>query len=129
MTCRMVHTLPISAAMSLPRWRRPIALLFMMAAAMPMAFATWAALLNNFVIDVAQFDGADIGWLHTVREIPGFFAVGVIAIIMFIHEQILGLVALLLLGVATTLTSWFPSQAGILTVTIHCLIGFIIIKL
>ena len=55
-----------------------------MAAAMPMAFATWAALLNNFVIDVAQFDGADIGLLHSVREIPGFLAVGVIALIMFL---------------------------------------------
>ena len=72
MTCRMVHTVPISAAMSLPRWRRPIALLFMMAAAMPMAFATWAALLNNFVIDVAQFDGADIGCCTAYAKFPDF---------------------------------------------------------
>jgi hypothetical protein len=47
---------------------------------MPLAFATWSALLNNFVIEVAGFDGSDIGWLHTVREIPGFLAIGVIAI-------------------------------------------------
>ena len=50
-------------------------MLFLMAAAMPIAFATWSALLNNFVIEVAQFDGSDIGWLHTVREIPGFLAI------------------------------------------------------
>ena len=124
MTCRMVHTVPISAAMSLPRWRRPIALLFMMAAAMPMAFATWAALLNNFVIDVAQFDGADIGLLHSVREIPGFLAVGVIALIMFIREQVLGIIALILLGAATAVTAWFPSMGGILTITMLSSIGF-----
>ena len=110
--------------MSLPRWRRPIALLFMMAAAMPMAFATWAALLNNFVIDVAQFDGADIGLLHSVREIPGFLAVGVIALIMFIREQVLGIIALILLGAATAVTAWFPSMGGILTITMLSSIGF-----
>ena len=90
----------------------PTTLLFLMAAAMPVAFATWSALLNNFVIEVADFDGSDIGWLHTVREIPGFFAIGVIAIIIFMHEQVLGLVSLLLLGVATALTAQFPSWAA-----------------
>ena len=59
-----------------------MALLALMAAAMPIAFATWSALLNNFVIEMAGFDGADIGWLHTVREIPGFLAIGVIFIII-----------------------------------------------
>ncbi|WP_019954793.1 MFS transporter [Yoonia vestfoldensis] len=109
---------------SLPLWRRPIALLFVMAMAMPVAFATWSALLNNFVIEVAQFDGSDIGWLHSVREIPGFFAIGVIALIMFIREQVLGLVALIMLGTATAVTAQFPSLAGILTVTMLSSIGF-----
>jgi len=97
-------------AQSLPIWRRPIALLFVMAIGMPLSFATWNALLNNFVTDAANFDGSDIGWLHTVREIPGFFAVGVIAIIMFMREQVLGLVSLIMLGVATAMTAWFPSM-------------------
>ena len=81
-----------------PFWRRPIFLLFVMALAMPIAFNTWSALLNNFVIEVADFDGSDIGWLHTVREIPGFLAIGVIALIIFIREQVLGLVGLIMLG-------------------------------
>ncbi|WP_439154978.1 MFS transporter [Yoonia sp.] len=109
---------------SLPLWRRPVSLLFLMAMAMPVAFATWSALLNNFVIEVAGFDGGDIGWLHTVREIPGFFAIGVIALIMFIREQVLGLVALIMLGVATALTAQFPSMGGILTITMLSSIGF-----
>ena len=78
----MSKTMPLENARTLPLWRRPVTLLFLMAAAMPVAFATWSALLNNFVIEVASFDGSDIGWLHTVREIPGFFAIGVIAILM-----------------------------------------------
>ena len=107
-----------------PFWRRPIFLLFVMALAMPIAFNTWSALLNNFVIEVAQFDGSDIGWLHTVREIPGFLAIGVIALIIFIREQVLGLVALSMLGVATALTAQFPSMGGILTLTMLSSIGF-----
>ena len=108
----------------MPFWRRPITLLFLTAAAMPVAFATWSALLNNFVIEVASFDGADIGLLHTVREIPGFLAVGVIALLMFFREQILGLIALVLLGVATAVTAQFPSMGGILTITMLSSIGF-----
>jgi MFS family permease len=120
----MTQTTPLADARHLPLWRRPRTLLFLMAAAMPIAFATWSALLNNFVIEVAQFDGSDIGWLHTVREIPGFLAIGVIAIIMVVREQVLGLVSLLLLGVATAVTAWFPTLGGILTITMLSSIGF-----
>lgn len=115
---------PLAQAAALPAWRRPIALLLLMAFAMPIAFATWSALLNNFVIEKAGFDGADIGWLHTVREIPGFLAVGVIAIIIFMREQVLGVVALILLGVATALTGFFPDIGGILVLTMLSSIGF-----
>ncbi|KAA0916673.1 MFS transporter [Aquicoccus porphyridii] len=120
----MSKTVRLDQAQSLPFWRRPVALLFLMAAAMPIAFATWSALLNNFIIEVGRFDGSDNGWLHTVREIPGFLAIGVIAIIIFVREQVLALVSLILLGVATALTAFFPSMAGILTITMLSSIGF-----
>ncbi|QGX99287.1 MFS transporter [Roseovarius faecimaris] len=118
---RIVH---LADAHTQPFWRRPVTLLFLMAMAMPVAFSTWSALLNNFTIEVAGFDGSDIGWLHTVREIPGFLAVGVIAIIIFMREQVLGLVSLVLLGVATAITAWFPTMGGILTITMLSSIGF-----
>lgn len=111
-------------AASLPIWRRPVSLLILMAMASPIAFATWLALLNNFVIDVANFDGVDIGLLHTVREVPGFLAVGVIAVLLFMREQVLGMVALVLLGAASAVTAWFPSLYGILTITMLSSIGF-----
>lgn len=119
-----MQTVRLIDAQSLPLWRRPVTLLFLMAAAMPIAFATWSALLNNFVIEVANFDGLDIGWLHTVREIPGFLAIGVIVLLMLFREQVLGLVALVLLGAATAVTAQFPSMGGILTVTMLSSIGY-----
>ena len=109
---------------SMPFWRRPVFLLVLMSAAMPLAFNTWSALLNNFVIEQAGFTGVEIGWLHTVREIPGFLAIGVIALIIFIREQVLGLVSLLTLGVASAVTAWFPTFGGLLIVTLISSIGF-----
>lgn len=120
----MLKPMPLSEAQSLPFWRRPVTLLFMMALTMPIAFNGWSALLNNFVIEVANFDGADIGLLHTVREIPGFLAVGVIAVIIFVREQVLAMISLMMLGVATAVTAWFPSLGGLLFVTLFSSIGF-----
>ncbi len=120
----MAQFVTLEEAKSLPFWRRPVALLFLMATAMPIAFSVWVLLLNNFVIEVAKFDGFDISLLHFVREIPGFLAVGVIAIIMFMREQVLGLVSLILLGAATALTAQFPEIGGILVLTMLSSIGF-----
>ena len=114
----------LAEADNLPRWRRPESLLIVMAAAMPIAFATWSVLLNNFVVEVAGFTGVEIGWLHTVREIPGFLAIGVILLLLFIREQVLGLISLILLGCATAVTAYFPSFGGILYVTLFSSIGF-----
>ena len=120
----MARSVSILDLSGLPFWRRPIFLLFIMAAAMPIAFNVWSALLNNFVIQVADFDGSDIGLLHTVREVPGFLAVGVILLIMVIREQTLGLISLAMLGIATAVTAYFPSMAGLLIVTLISSFGF-----
>ena len=120
----MKEDFSISNAYNLPKWRRPEALLILMAVALPLAFSVWSALLNNFVVEVIRFDGLDIGVLHTIREIPGFFAVGVISILLFVREQTLALSMLALLGIATALTACFPFLSGILTVTLLSSVGF-----
>ncbi|NEX47863.1 MFS transporter [Pseudotabrizicola algicola] len=120
----MFERISLDDAHHLPRWRRPEMLLYVMAAAMPLAFATWSAVLNNFVIEVAGFTGVEIGWLHTVREIPGLLAVLVIALLLVFREQVLALCSLLLLGLATVVTAWFPSFGGLLIVTLLSSIGF-----
>ncbi|MEL7132014.1 MAG: MFS transporter [Pseudomonadota bacterium] len=120
----MAQHITLDDARSLPAWRRPTALLFLMAFAMPIGFSVWLALLNNFVVEAANFDGADIGLLHAIREIPGFLAVGVILVIMVMREQVLGLVSLIMLGAATALTAHFPQMGGILALTFISSIGF-----
>lgn len=120
----MFKPMTLKEADALPYWRRPIFLLFLIAAAQPIAFSTWSALLNNFVIEKAGFTGVEIGWLHTVREIPGLLSVGVIALVLLIREQVLGMLSLLILGVATAVTAYFPSYGGILTLTLLSSFGF-----
>jgi len=114
----------ISNVSTLSKWRRPEALLILMAIALPLAFSVWSALLNNFVVEIIRFDGLDIGLLHTIREIPGFLAVGVISILLFFREQTLALLMLSVLGLATAVTAWFPFLSCILTITLLSSIGF-----
>ena len=123
-TQAMKEDFSVSIAYKLPKWRRPEALLILMAVALPLAFSVWSSLLNNFVVEVIRFDGLDIGVLHTIREIPGFLAVGVISILLFVREQTLALSMLALLGIATAVTAWFPFLSGILTITLLSSIGF-----
>ncbi len=119
-----MRVVDLDQARTFPFWRQPVFLLFLMAAAMPLSFATWSALLNNWVIHAADFTGVEIGWLHTVREIPGFLAVLVIAAIIYVREQVFALVSLLTLGVATAVTAYFPTFGGILFVTLLSSMGF-----
>ena len=111
-------------AHTLPLWRRPITLLAIMIFGMHMAFATWMALLNNFVHERANFDGSDLGWLQSIREVPGFFAVAVIVVLWVMREQILAIVSLVMLGSAVAVTAWFPTFSGLLLTTFISSLGF-----
>ena len=119
-----MRTLPLPDARHLPVWRRPVAMLFVMTAAMPFCFEVWFALLNNFMVEIAKMDGAGAGLLHSVREIPGFLSFAVVFLLLFIREQLLGVLSLLLLGVASALTAYFPSLSGLLVITFIASVGF-----
>ncbi len=68
-------------------WRRPAVCLGIMAAANALAFATWAALLNNFAIEDVAFTGREIGILQSLREVPGFMAFTAVFCLLVIREQ------------------------------------------
>ena len=91
---------------------------------MPLAFGTWQALLNNFTIEQAGFTGVEIGILQSLREIPGFLAFAVVFVLMFMREQTLAVVSLMLLGIGTALTGYFPSVIGLYATTVLMSTGF-----
>ncbi|CAH6782081.1 conserved membrane hypothetical protein [Vibrio chagasii] len=105
-------------------WKTPQNFLLLISIVVPIAFSSWMALLNNFVIEKANFDGADIGLLQSVREIPGFLAFTVVFVLAFIREQRFMLVSLAMLTIGTAITGLFPSLTGLLFTTILMSTGF-----
>lgn len=103
---------------------RPEFLLLLMAGAVPLSFATWQALLNNFAIERAAFSGAEIGILQSLREVPGFLAFTVVFLLFLLKEQRIALISLILLGIGTALTGFFPTVIGLYLTTVVMSIGF-----
>ena len=99
-------------------------LLVLMSVAMPVAFSTWSALLNNFVVERAAFTGIEIGILQSLREIPGFLAFTTIFVLLIIKEQPFGVVALAILGVGVALAGFFPTAIGLYCTTVLMSTGF-----
>ncbi len=110
--------------MNFSRWRTPLYLLILMSVAMPVAFNAWSAILNNFVVERAQFTGVEIGWLHSLREVPGFLAFTVVFVLLIVREQTLAVVGLAMMGIGTALTGFFPSVIGLYCTTILMSVGF-----
>jgi len=109
----------------LQRFRsRPEIMLLLMAGAVPLSFATWQALLNNFAIERAAFTGAEIGILQSLREVPGFLAFAVVFLLFLLKEQSIALLSLALLGIGTAVTGVFPSIIGLYVTTVVMSIGF-----
>ncbi|MCG8426136.1 MAG: MFS transporter [Chromatiales bacterium] len=105
-------------------WRRPEILLLLMAVAVPLSFAAWQTLLNNFAIERAAFTGREMGILQSLREVPGFLAFGVVFLLLIIREQRLAFLSLALLGIGTAVTGLFPSVLGLYITTVIMSIGF-----
>ena len=95
-----------------------------MAGAVPLSFATWQALLNNFAIERAAFSGAEIGILQSLREVPGFLAFAVVFLLYVLREQHIALVSLTLLGIGTAVTGFFPTVLGLYLTTVFMSVGY-----
>ncbi|QYJ79555.1 MFS transporter [Shewanella acanthi] len=102
----------------------PKALLLWMTFVMSLVFAVWQALLNNFVIEKAQFTGAEIGMLQSLREIPGFLAFTAIFVLLLIREQAFALLSLALLCIGVAITGLFPEVLGLYLTTVLMSVGF-----
>ena len=109
-------------------WRQQLAqpemLLYMMAAAVPLSFATWRALINNFAVEQAAFTGIEMGILQSLREIPGFLAFAAVLFLLLFREQTFATLALIVLGIGTALTGFLPSVMGLYFTTVLMSIGF-----
>ncbi|WP_442765318.1 MFS transporter [Sulfurospirillum cavolei] len=99
-------------------------LLYLLAAAVPVAFSAWNSLLNNFAVEVVGFNGEKIGLLQSLREVPGLLAFTIVFVLIFLRQQSAAYLSLALLGIGTMLTGFFPSAVGLYVTTIVMSVGF-----
>jgi len=99
-------------------------LIYVFAIAVPISFSMWMALLNNFVVEMASFDGAQIGILQSFREIPGLMAFTVLFALLVFAQQRLAYLSMIVLGIGTALTGFFPSAVGLYITTVIMSVGF-----
>jgi hypothetical protein len=95
-----------------------------MTIAMPIAFNTWTALLNNLVVERAAFTGVEIGILQSLREVPGFIAFTTVFVLLLIREQTFAVFSLALLGAGVAATGFFPTPYGLYFTTVVMSLGF-----
>ena len=110
--------------MATKSWQTPKNLLIVMSVAMAIAFATWMALLNNFVIERASFTGAEIGMLQSIREVPGFLAFTAVFVLLLLKEQTFAYLSLAVLGIGVAVTGYFPTVVGLYLTTFLMSVGF-----
>ena len=109
----------------MPRFLQgPEGMLILMACAMAVSMNGWFALLNNFAVERASFTGKEIGFLQSIREIPGFMSFAAVLLLPFIREQNLAFLSLALLGIGTALTGYFPTEMGLYATTLIMSTGF-----
>lgn len=101
-----------------------VQLLFVLAGANALAFAAWQALLNNFAVERAAFDGAQIGILQSAREVPGFLAFTAVWVLLVLSQQRFALLSLAVLGLGTAATGLLPSFWGLVFTTVVMSVGF-----
>lgn len=84
----------------------------------------WMTLFNNFAVEKANFDGFDMGFTQSIRELPGFLTLLAVYILIFIREDRLAVISVFTLGVGIFLTGFFPSFTGIIFTTLIMSFGF-----
>jgi predicted MFS family arabinose efflux permease len=112
-------------AMNLPQnTRKTYTFLVALALASAFGFQGWRTLFNNFAVDVGRVDGLGMGFIQSVREIPGFLALLVVYLLRLVPEHRLAVVSVVGLGASVALAGLFPSLAGLTLTTLGMSFGF-----
>jgi len=110
--------------MPAPRLQDRKTLLYLLTIGNTVAFVAWRVLLNNFAVERAAFTGTEIGILQSLREVPGFLAFTAIFVMLFIRQQRFAILSLILLGIGTAITAFYPAALWLYFATVVLSIGF-----
>lgn len=89
-----------------------------------MGLYVWRTLFDNFAVHIVHLEGKHVGILQSVREIPGFLALLVVYVLLFIKEHRLSALSILILGIGVSLTGLLPTFSGMIFTTLLMSFGF-----
>lgn len=98
--------------------------LFMLVISMAISFQGWRTLYSNFAVDVIGINGLQNGIVQSAREIPGFLSFTVVFLLLFLKENQVGFLSVLLMAFGVMITGFFPSFAGLIVTTVIMSVGF-----
>ncbi|WP_305045877.1 MFS transporter [Geoalkalibacter sp.] len=109
----------------IPNAQRPMLhFLLILTVASTVGLQGWSILFNNFAVEVVGLDGAEVGLIQSIREIPGFLALLVVFVLLLVREHRLAAFSILCLGLGVALTGFFPTLGGLILTTLIMSFGF-----
>ena len=101
-------------------------LLFLVAANLLQVFGhnVWRAMFNNFAVERISVGPDAIGWIQSVRELPGLLAFAVAFLALLFNEKRIMAVSLIVLGAGIVLTGQSSTFPILLVSTLVMSLGF-----
>jgi len=89
-----------------------------------LGFQGWRTLFNNYAVEIAQVTGQQMGVIQGLREVPGFLALLVIYLLLFVREHRLAVLSLMVMALGVIMTGLMPTYAGLVVATLVMSFGF-----
>jgi MFS family permease len=101
-------------------------LFFLLAATLLHTFGhtVWRALFNNFAVESVGVGPNMIGWIQSIREVPGFLAFGVAFLALIFKEMRIMAVSLIILGIGIIFTGQSATVTTLFVSTFVMSLGF-----
>jgi predicted MFS family arabinose efflux permease len=87
-------------------------------------FQLWRSLFNNFAIDELGVQADQMGWIQSIREIPGLLSIGVGLLALLTSEMRIAGLSVILMGIGVGLTGSAGSLPGLIASTLLMSVGF-----
>lgn len=84
----------------------------------------WRSIFNNYAVEIVNITGQEMGALQSIREIPGFLALLVVYILIFIKEHKLAALSLIIFGIGIAITGLATSFWGLAIAILIMSFGF-----
>ncbi|MDI7274408.1 MAG: MFS transporter, partial [Anaerolineae bacterium] len=120
---RIANPLSLDSQAS-PGARRVIGLLMVAGFFLFFGFNAWSAVFNNFAVEELSLDAQQVGWIQSLREIPGLLGFVLAWVVMIVPELRLTGLCVVLMGAGLLVTGGAGGFGDLLLGTMVMSVGF-----